>query len=195
MKTRVCLIIAFLSIASCSDKVPKSGSTVNASANIQDLSKYESGEFPRRGDESIRFDIKINDSLFEYIITNNTEESYFTWIDFHPIEESYCHRVESYFNTPHGDSSLLQLLTGTVNENSLFLSPLIGTFFLKEITPNSSFKYIVEPLEKESYLDFIRFVYLLKEDDNMINGICNRQFLWPKDSVLVKQSDQKKGVQ
>ena len=192
MRLTVCIFLVLLSIASCSDKPRKSSSSGNDSVNMQDYSQVGMEASQMNGAENININIMIKESLFEYTITNNTSESYFTWIDFHPIDTSYHHRVAMYFYTPHGDFSLLQLLTETVNENSLLYGSFIGTFFLKEIRPNSSFKYIVDPLDEKSYLEFIRFIYFLKTNNEITGNFCNRQFLWQKDYVLVTKTDQKK---
>lgn len=83
--------------------------------------------------------------LTEYVLTNHTENSYYTWIDFDkPNRSSYSKEesIKRFFTKPHGDFSFLSLLTDNVHFDGGF-TPEIGYSFIALIPPQKSFSYIV----------------------------------------------------
>ena len=83
-----------------------------------------------------QYDIK------EYILNNNSNEDYYTWIDY---DRDYAgvdtQGIMYYFLSFHGDFNLISLLT----DNVVFYDymSILGKVFLRRIEPGDSFRYVL----------------------------------------------------
>lgn len=78
----------------------------------------------------------------EYTITNVTQETYYSWVDFD--KPNYTEREEAihrFFFKRKGDFSFFNLMT----DNIIMVDSgiCVGVSFLVELQPNDTFKYIV----------------------------------------------------
>lgn len=101
-------------------------------------------------------------TLVEYRIKNQSNEPYFTWIDFDNHNEKRIHR---YFFEPHNDFNLAALMTDNVVRDSNEI--ILGRTFIKRLGPQESFKYIVVCREKTD--DFSK--YIVVEEASLVNKI------------------------
>lgn len=77
----------------------------------------------------------------EYLITNKSEEPYFTWVDFSNHNTTVREKIYRYFFASHDDLNLAALMTDNVVRTSREVT--IGKTFIKRLEPGESFKYIV----------------------------------------------------
>lgn len=128
--------------------------------------------------------------LSEGVITNNTSESYYTWIDFRTLfdEQESGNHARKYLSMPFGDFSLIQLLCEDVFFHEEF-SPIIGVSFLKKITPGASFKYLVDWRICEKLNGHI--FYVSESDYKQIvgNTLNEQMILYDKDEILITLSN------
>ena len=80
-------------------------------------------------------------TFVEYLITNKSEEPYFTWVDFSNHNTTARKRIYRYFFASHEDLNLAALMTDNVVRTSKEV--IIGKTFIKRLKPGESFKYIV----------------------------------------------------
>lgn len=100
-------------------------------------------------------------SMTEYIISNNTDTNYYTWVDYNSYysKDSIEVNLSHYLFIFHGDYNLGALLTDNVFFNDGFY-PEIGVSFLKEIGPGESFTYLVtgDIKDRDSFKNHIYFI-------------------------------------
>lgn len=80
-------------------------------------------------------------NIIEYQMTNQSDEPYFTWLDFNNHNEKGKRKIHRYFYAHHGDLNLATLMTDNVMQTSREV--IIGKTFIKRLKPGESFKYIV----------------------------------------------------
>lgn len=81
--------------------------------------------------------------LNEYTLTNHTDKSYFTFVNYElPVDPHNRERVlKTFFFINYKDFSLLSLVFD--NFYKIGDAFLVGKFFFKEIKPGKSFRYIL----------------------------------------------------
>lgn len=104
-------------------------------------------------------------TLVEYRIKNQSNEPFFTWIDFDNYNEKSGKRIHRYFWGPHNDFNLATLMTDNVVRDSNEI--ILGRTFIKRLGPQESFKYIVVCREKID--DFYK--YIVVEKASLVNKI------------------------
>ena len=135
--------------------------------------------------ESSRYELNQGETVFitEYSLTNNTEEDYYSWVDYNEKDEGRSKDILRFFIRHNGDFSFLDLITDNVSFPEGFPHRL-GQSFITLIKPGESFRYIVlgdEPIDEDkSFGNFIvsapkRFVecnIVVIDDCFIYNGTC-----------------------
>lgn len=99
-------------------------------------------------------------AIYEYRITNNSNEDYLTWGSLAPISnKSDIELVHEYFKSRKGDFSFIEMMY----ENLLDKRPIsIGYSFVKNIAVGKTFSYFIDKADAKFYKE--RIVILKKKD-------------------------------
>lgn len=99
-------------------------------------------------------------AIYEYRITNNSNEDYLTWVSLVPINnKSDIELVHEYFKSRKGDFNFIEMMY----ENLLDKRPIsIGYSFVKNITVGKTFSYFIDKADTKFYKE--RIVILKKKD-------------------------------
>lgn len=99
-------------------------------------------------------------AIYEYRITNNSNEDYLTWVSLAPINnKSDIELVHEYFKSRKGDFNFIEMMY----ENLLDKRPIsIGFSFVKNITVSKTFSYFIDKADTKFYKE--RIVILKKKD-------------------------------
>lgn len=122
-------------------------------------------------------------TLVEYRIKNQSNEPYFTWIDFDNHKGKSEKRIHRYFFAPHNDFNLATLMTDNVVQDSS--ETILGRTFIKRLEPQESFKYIVVCREKND--DFSKYIVVEKTSfvSKIIGFNVPEVFLYGKSELVV----------
>lgn len=107
---------------------------VIVSCNEQDIIK-ERTEYQYESYDYTKYQV------IEYSITNNSSDPYLTFISYNHSDD-VNKAILYYFNKPHGDFSLLNMMT----DNIVYIDPLpivVGRTFIKQIKKNECFRYAI----------------------------------------------------
>ena len=126
-------------------------------------------------------------SMTEYIISNNTDTNYYTWVDYNSYysKDSIEVNLRHYLFIFHGDYNLGALLTDNVFFNDGFY-PEIGVSFLKEIGPGESFTYLVTG-DKKDRDSFKNHIYFIDESRflTVVGSVINTEVLYKANEIKV----------
>ena len=126
-----------------------------------------------------------NIRLEEYSITNNSAETYYTWVYFDDIVlQGEAAALKQYlFKSPKNSINLATLLI----DNVVFVDfkPTIGINFLKPLLPNERFVYVLYNHEDKQPFD--KYIYYVSESElnNLIGSIVNKQLLYDNSYIVV----------
>ena len=98
----------------------------------------------------------------KYLITNNSDENYLTWVALEPINDrTDIELVHDYFKKRKGDFNLVEMMF----ENLLDSLPInIGYSFIKNIAPKESFSYYISKKNMASYFYRERIVLIKRKE-------------------------------
>ena len=126
-------------------------------------------------------------TVYEYTITNESDVPYITFIYDGEKQDSQEADIKRYFYTPHGDFSLVALLT----DNVVFSSDVayVGKLFLKEIQPKGSFKYffVTKSRTPHSDTDFLQDIYVERRMniEELLHVKLIDEVLYDEDEVII----------
>ena len=117
----------------------------------------------------------------EYTINNKSGAPVFTWIDFKSsIDSSPSSRqkaITKYFYDFKGDFNFINLLSDVDD----FYSNYLGCFFLKKISPGSSFKYVVITKESSCQMRYsLKEHIFVERADTLLGGFLNQSYFESK---------------
>lgn len=122
--------------------------------------------------------------VIEYEIQNQSDEPFLTFINY-DLHTGLERAILRYFVNRTGDFSLLSLLTDNVNFSDECLT-IIGKTFLKQIDPNTSFKYIVigDTTEK---IDFEKYIIVEKKAtvESLIKVHISGKLLYKQQCIVL----------
>lgn len=122
--------------------------------------------------------------VIEYEIHNQSDEPFLTFINY-DLHTGLERAILRYFVNRTGDFSLLSLLTDNVNFSDECLT-IIGKTFLKQIDPNTSFKYIVigDTTEK---IDFEKYIIVEKKAtvESLIKVHISGKLLYEQQCIVL----------
>ena len=122
--------------------------------------------------------------VIEYEIQNQSDEPFLTFINY-DLHIGLERAILRYFVNRTGDFSLLSLLTDNVNFSDECLT-IIGKTFLKQIDPNTSFKYIVigDTTEK---IDFEKYIIVEKKAtvESLIKVHISGKLLYEQQCIVL----------
>lgn len=122
--------------------------------------------------------------VIEYEIQNQSDEPFLTFINY-DLHTGLERAILRYFVNRTGDFSLLSLLTDNVNFSDECLT-IIGKTFLKQIDPNTSFKYIVigDTTEK---IDFEKYIIVEKKAtvESLIKVHISGKLLYEQQCIVL----------
>lgn len=122
--------------------------------------------------------------VIEYEIQNQSDEPFLTFINY-DLHTGLERAILRYFVNRTGDFSLLSLLTDNINFSDECLT-IIGKTFLKQIDPNTSFKYIVigDTTEK---IDFEKYIIVEKKAtvESLIKVHISGKLLYEQQCIVL----------
>ena len=126
----------------------------------------------------------------KYMITNDSEEDYLTWVSPDPIKgKTEQALMYEYFFSKKGDFCLFNIMT----ENILITAKKsIGSSFIKRIRPGESFSYIISKPERtvSFYEDRIVIINKAKVDCFLQGFIINDSYYFDAPIILLINTDE-----
>lgn len=125
----------------------------------------------------------------EYTIVNTSNDTpYVTFIKHDDVGIGSDLMISRYFNSHHGEFNLMAMLTDNVV--LVDFVPIVGETFLKEIGPNSEFKYIMVEVFHDHYgnntiSDEDIFVFKKSYIEEVIQADLNEGIFYPGDEIVV----------
>ena len=120
-------------------------------------------------------------TVSEYILTNNSDEYLYTWIDFKQVysPETAKGCSKFFFGQAYGNISLIALLTDNCFFNGFI--PEIGKTFIKRIEPKGHFRYIIINQSDQDLSNHI--FYLIQSQIGF--KIVNDEVLYGEDYIIL----------
>lgn len=120
-------------------------------------------------------------TVSEYVLTNDTDEYLYTWIDFKQVysPETANECSKYFFGQTYGNISLIALLT----DNCFFdgFIPEIGKTFIKRIEPKGCFRFIIID---QSNQDLLKHIFYLSQSQIGFK-IINDEVLFGEDYIIL----------
>ena len=128
-----------------------------------------------------------NEIIEEYLIKNNSNEDYLTWVSLEPINErTDTELVHDYFKKRKDDFSLIEAMF----ENILDEQPtIIGYSFIKNIKPGETFSYYISQNETVSNFYQERIVLIKrKEVEQYLRMQIDDKYFYESPSIILTEN-------
>lgn len=133
---------------------------------------------------------KQTQTIVKYVITNNSDEDYLTWVALTPNEDkSDARLIDDFFFRLKGDFNYVMMLyDGLLDGLSEPFNINIGYSFLKKIRPDDTFTYIIAKTDEKSHFYEDRIVVVNKNEayNQASISIDEKYFFKPSSIFLVE---------
>lgn len=122
--------------------------------------------------------------IYNYQITNNSNEDYFTWVSLIPTNnKSNIELIRDFFKKRKGDFRLIEM----INEDMLDEQPIsIGYSFIKNIAAGETFSYYIAKTDTKSTLYKDRIVVVKrKEVEECLKMHIEKKYFFQLPSIFL----------